>query len=591
MDTLSIDGENFFYKFHSGVHEVLKFRDHLNKINVFPVADGDTGTNLALTMNSIIEHSTINGSVTDVAQSIADAAITGARGNSGIIFAQFTQGISDALHGKKNIDLKEYAAAMKTAVQYAYDAINKPVEGTILTVMKDWAQFLHEFHHKARNFSDLIARSVEEARRSLKQTPEKLDVLKKAGVVDAGAEGFVRFLEGIENYIVHKKEIILKHFKHTDLEEEGPHEIESVITHRYCTEAILKGENLDTRKIREILAGFGESVIVAGNKERIRMHIHTNTPDIAVQSIAEFGVISDPKVDDMKKQNDTQFHRKYKIALLTDSSCDLPDEIMDKYQIHMVPLNIVYKENQFLDKLTMKHGEFYKILQEDQENYPTSSQPSVKTFENFYSELTSFYDHVIAVLLSGNLSGTFNTGQIAAKKFGDKITVLNSKTLATSLGLIVLQIAREIEKGTGVEKIIEKASFWIRKSDTLVGVRTLKYLVRSGRVSPLKGFIAKILNLKPIVCIDEEGSSVLLDKSLGFDGSIKKIVKKIEKKYPDPSNVEYVIAHVRAEYDAIDFAEKLKKVLKKDPLHIMDASPIVGAHAGIGSVCVSIQPK
>ena len=583
---LTLNGENFFYKFISGIEEVLKFRDHLNKINVFPVADGDTGTNLASTMNSIVENSHVNDSVTDVAKSIADAAITGARGNSGIIFAQFIQGISDSLEGKAVITLKEYAGAMKTAVQYAYKAMNKPVEGTILTVMKDWASSLHELQHKAKNFSELIAKSVVVARKSLKTTTKKLDVLKKAGVVDAGAEGFVRFLEGVEKYIVHKKRVILKSFG-IPKKEESSHLIETEIKFRYCTEAVIREENINMDALKAELSNLGDSVIVAGNPSRVRIHVHTDTPDKVFNILMKTGKVTDPKVDDMKKQNDAHFHRKYSIAVVTDTSCDLPEEILDLYQVHTVPFNITYGEHHLLDKITMKHADFYR-LHKDDSNYPKSSQPSIKAFESIYDFLTTYYDKIISIHISEKLSGTYNAAKQAAEKFSDKrIEVINSKTIATSLSLIVLKIVREIEKGTDFEKIIERADRYIENSNLYVAVRTLKYLVRSGRVSPLKGFIANLLNLKPIISVDEEGKTAQHDKTISFNASINKIVKMV-KKYNDRKPVEnFIIGHVFAENDAKLLAEKVKSVLNKDPLYIMNVSPIVGAHAGEGSVCVS----
>lgn len=583
---LTLNGENFFYKFISGIEEVLKFRDHLNNINVFPVADGDTGTNLASTMNSIVENSRVNDSVTYVAKSIADAAITGARGNSGIIFAQFIQGISDSLEGKAIITLKEYAGAMKTAVQYAYKAMNKPVEGTILTVMKDWASSLHELQHKAKNFSELIGKSVAEARKSLKTTTGKLDILKKAGVVDAGAEGFVRFLEGVEKYIVHKKKVVLKSLG-IPKTNESSHLVETEIKFRYCTEAIIKEQNINMDTLKTELSRFGDSVIAAGNPTRVRIHVHTDTPDRIFKLLMDTGTVTEPKVDDMKKQNDAHFHRKYSIAVVTDTSCDLPEEILDLYQVFTVPFNISYGEHHLLDKITLKHSDFYR-LHKDDKNYPKSSQPSIKAFENIYGFLTTYYDKIISIHISEKLSGTYNAAKQAAAKFKNKrIEVINSKTLATSLGLIVLKIVREIEKGTDFDEIIKHTDEYIKNSEIYVGIRTLKYLVRSGRVSPLKGFIANLLHLKPIISLDEEGKTAQHQKTLSFNASLNKIVKMV-KQYNDQNPVEnFIIGHVFAVEDAKRLAGKVRKVLNKEPLSIINVSPIIGAHAGEGAVCVS----
>ena len=184
MQIKYLDGDRLYYAFLIGGNAVIKDKNYLNKINFFPVPDSDTGTNMASTMESIV-----------------DAALSGARGNSGLIFAQFLYGIGERIKNVKRISPSLFGESVKEAVKYAYKAIVSPVEGTMLTVMKDWAEAVYQRRKEKKDFAELLSHSLQVAEKSLKETPKKLAVLARAGVVDAGAKGFVDFLEGITNFI------------------------------------------------------------------------------------------------------------------------------------------------------------------------------------------------------------------------------------------------------------------------------------------------------------------------------------------------------------------------------------------------------
>ncbi|HOY25683.1 MAG TPA: DAK2 domain-containing protein, partial [Mesotoga sp.] len=297
-----IDGPTLFNAFFSGARAVIKEQGYLNKINVFPVPDGDTGTNLASTMRSIIELTAVSQSVGKTSRSIADAALMGARGNSGAIFAQYIHGLSNAIGNKESLDSGSFAKAVQEAVPYAYDAMSTPVEGTMLTVMKDWAEALNSAGNSENSFLEMITRSNEVAKKSLEETPEKLDVLKKAGVVDAGARGFVAFVEGIKIFLSGKTmemedevipDIELRNHVHVD---------ETNIQFRYCTEAIIEGTGIDHASLKRDASSFGDSVVVVGSDKRTRVHIHTNEPADLFYRLGKYGSITQQKVDDMEMQ-------------------------------------------------------------------------------------------------------------------------------------------------------------------------------------------------------------------------------------------------------------------------------------------------
>lgn len=191
METTILDGEKLYHCFVSGAHEVIRNRRDLNDTNVFPVADGDTGNNLASTMNSIINQSRVTASAGHTMNSIADAALTGARGNSGIIMAQYINGISMGLKDQQEITIHTFADSVKNAVPHAYNAISVPVEGTIITVIREWADTVYRMKDQARDFNELLSVPLDIAGRVLKETTSMLKVLERSKVVDSGAKGFV----------------------------------------------------------------------------------------------------------------------------------------------------------------------------------------------------------------------------------------------------------------------------------------------------------------------------------------------------------------------------------------------------------------
>lgn len=585
-----LDGERLFYAFVYGGRRVLQKRKHLNDINVFPVPDGDTGTNLAATMQAIMEGVTVDSSVSSVSQGMAQAALLGSRGNSGIIFAQFVQGLSDAVEDKHVLSLKDFVAAVKHGVDYAYNALSRPVEGTILTMMKTWSLTLHKIHDKATDYKQLFHKSMSAVKTALRETPKKLQVLKDAGVVDAGAEGFVHFLEGALDYFRHGKKPIMDSEPSPQFSNEDIHfhRMSDSLPFRYCTEGLLTGQGIEEERLRSFAGCYGDSLIVAGSDTRKKIHIHTNAPWDLFFGLRKMGRITHPKVDDMQRQYDVQFNRHAEIALVTDSSCDIPSEILDEHQIHIVPIHISFGETEFLDKMTIIPDHFYRLLDEDIP-FPKTSQPSVKRFQNLYSFLLSHYRQIVSVHLSSALSGTWNSAKLAAERVDKKrIAVIDSKNLSTALGLMVHRIAERIKEGGSFEEIIRYAKSLPEHAKILVSVKTLKYMVKGGRISPLKGALAKLLNLKPIVSLDEQGAATRGGKAFSTKTNVKKIMGMVEAGHAKKPVQAYAIGHARAPREAQEWAERLEKIIGKQVSYIYDIAPVIGAHAGVGAVSVSI---
>lgn len=579
----------------AGAQRIFDNQTLLNKINVFPVADADTGSNLASTMRAIIDTTIPTDNLKQTADAIANAALVGARGNSGIIFAQFLYGFSNEIKVEHPINVDSFAAILVKSVKYAYEAISNPVEGTMITVMREWVEHIDRVKHKFDDFKNLISESVQSAKQSLKETPEKLAILKKSNVVDSGAKGFVVFLEGMIDFFNHGE--IKKILPARNILKVQSAEAESIsheeINFRFCTEAMLVGKKLDKKYLTKNIEHFGDSLVVAGSPYKLRIHIHTDEPAQLFEELHKHGEITYQKVDDMIMQNQIMTDRKASIAIVTDSTCDLPDELLEKYQIQMVPLSVHIGDSYYLDRVTLDSNKFYKMSEQLDKN-PTTAQPTFELFSNKYSYLSTHYDSIISVQLSSALSGTYSNSKKAAKTIGlqlkKEITVLDSKRLTASLGLIVLRLAKAIEQGKySHNELVNLTQDWIEKSEVFVSVNTLKYIVRSGRVNPLKGFIAKALNLKPIISVDKDGKSVLMEKSFTKKKNRANLLKHARKLALDKKIWAYAITHADNQEGAQWFTRELTKIFNKKPAFVRAASPVLGANTGPGIVAVSIM--
>jgi len=587
-----MDGRRLYYTFIAGARKVIEHQVELNKINVFPVNDGDTGTNLASTIRAVVDSIHPHRSYKITADRIAETTLVNARGNSGIIFAQFLYGMSTETGNFKTITINQFAESIKKSVRYIYDAVANPVEGTMLTVIKDWANYIYDNRDRIKDFNQLFISSFDVLNKSLIATKSKLAVLKRANVVDAGARGFVFFVEGIIDFIANRnvKELIQVKAE-SALFDKVEESIPEKVDFRFCTEALIKKSSTDIIALRSTLEKYGNSIVIAGSERMRRIHLHTNNPAELFSELRNTGTITFQKADDMIRQSDVVHNRKWKIALVTDSTCDLAQDLIDNYQINMLPININFGENHYLDKVTIRPEQFYTLLKENKD-YPKSSQVNEKSFTNLYSHLASHYDSIIAVHLSDKLSGTFNSSQKAAlaisKEFNKPISVINSRNLSGALGLIILRAAQAIELGFSHEQIVEMSEKWVKNTRIFVSVRDIKYLIRGGRLSAAKGLIARILNINPIVSIDESGKAIVFDKAFNQKVNMEKVMGHIRNLMEEKTVWNYIVLHANNNEAAQWYSEKMENLTDKKPVSVVNISPIIGANAGIGAASVAL---
>ncbi len=592
-----INGIRFKRFIMTSAKRIEQNKNHLNEINVFPVADGDTGTNLAVTMNNIVEEvqDFRQNSFDLTMQRIAKSALKGARGNSGAILAQFFQGLAEATRGMSRLTTVAFSQAVLKAAEQANMAIAEPCEGTIVTVMKDWANHINKLAHKTPDFVELFKNSLARAKKSLLETPEKLAILKQAGVVDAGAEGFVNLLEGIVDFIEFGRLRVMKQeSKGIQINSQRQSFFQSLekSKFRYCTECLLEGVDLDRNLIREKLTNMGDSQVVAGSEEQLRIHIHTDHPEAIFSELDSFGTIVETKIDDMWEQTEKVKRKTIleKIALVADSTCDLPQELIEKYGIKIVPIAVQVDEQSFLDRVNISTKEVVDFL-ENSAHRVSTSQPPYQYFEDIYQELGEDNEAIISIHLPGKLSGTFQAACTASKqnKYHDKIQVIDAKTSTVGLGMIVLQAARLIENGITLNELLEKLNYYIEHSKLFVSIPTLKYLIKSGRLDKIKGFLGSLMHLKPIISLNQEGEFEEAAKVVGLRRLWDKTLELACQFASGKKNPHFAIAHIEDIDLAKWYEQGIKKHFPEAEIFISEGSPALSVHIGRGGAAIAVM--
>lgn len=602
-DIVNLNGYILYNSFISGYENLLRHKKFINDINVFPVADGDTGNNMVSTFYSTIQVPSLSRSVSRTLNHIADRALSGARGNSGIIVAQYLNGLADACAERETMTTHEFGTALRKAAATTYRAVENPKEGTLITILNVWSEEMFRLGHAVRDFRDLFIQSIGPVRSALERTKLQLAALKTANVVDAGASGFVSFLEGVARMIVSgtvppKRRLIPLSIGGEDSlagEAGGAHETSADIPYRYCTEALLLRLETPPREcgpaaggsLREMLKGFGDSLIVSEGRDKIKIHIHTDEPSRVFFLLRGRGRIIEQKVDDMRLQYQAVHHPVSRTAILTDSIADIPGELIDRFQIHVIPQKILWGDDEYLDRLTITPATFYPYL-DGRSDYPGSSVPDPRRVDQVFAWLAAHYESVIAIPVGKALSGTWQVMEHSAEKLreaGYPVSVVDSRLNSAAQGLAVLSAAGDAANGLPYGEILARLAETLARSRILVSVATFKYMVRGGRISALKGFIAALTNLKPIITLDPSGKGVAFGAAFSQRGSLKKILKSVRKNRGAISR--YAVVHAGVPERAAAWAKDLSAVLGFGPEYIMEISPAVGLHAGLGSVAVA----
>lgn len=593
-----LDGDTLAIALTSGIHQVMGEQELLNHINVFPVADGDTGTNLCLTLSAALgvldaEEGKHLGTML---AAMADTLLDGARGNSGAIVAQFFQGMSDSAGEITRFTPYTFSKAVNLGSEYAHDALSKPREGTIITVIAAFANSIaHQVSEsKEDDFRVLLPAALIDLEEALANTPNQLDVLKKAGVVDAGAKGFAELVGGMCRYLCDGHAVPVPDTSLFDDMEPAIafSEADNESRFRFCTECLVSAEDIDRRKLREALAKLGDSLVLAGTKRKAKIHIHVDDPDAVFDLAREFGDLSAEKADDMHRQQHSMQATARGFAVITDSAADIPDDAMERLDIHMVPCRIQFGKHGYLDKVSITVDEFYAELATNSE-HPTTSQPAPGDFRRQFQFLASHFEDVLSLNLTSRVSGTYEGARLATERTGapGRIHVIDTLNASMGQGQLVVLAAECANRGIDIDTTIELVKRQIPKTRTFALLDDLRYAVRGGRVPAWVKTVADLLRIKPVIATKPDGKISLAGFLLGRRNRASRFAKFIARRVPEGETIEVGIGHAVCEEEARLLQQQIRaRIPAVDRIVVNGLGPGLGAHGGPGTLLVSISP-
>jgi len=586
--------EKFYFGIIAGAKEVMQNRAYLNEINVYPVPDGDTGSNLYAMMQNIINHTPINHNIDMTLETISESAIIGAKGNSGLLFAQYIDAFIEEILRNEMISSKAFLKACQMGMNAAYNAIEKPIEGTILTIMRVFYEALKPYETHDAFFDEPLEMAKHAIDKAVDDTTDQLMALKKASVVDSGAKGFLYFITGFI------RGITLSSVDTEVIQLKIPEAIEShhftneTLAFRYCFEVLLKKNEDSPESIGKYFEGDGDSVIVTQTKHYFRMHLHTNFPCRVFQKAMAFGYVEKQKVDDMLMQYTQAHHRKFKTAIVTDSVSDIPDQWLLEKEVSIIPLSILSDEGMFLDKRTLDNDFLFKHI-EQTGKLPTSSQPDRNIILNQLEQVLSHYDQVMVLTVSSALSGTYNSIKKVADDLLERtrkhVDVIDTKQNSAAQGLLVWYLAKLRDDKEPYDVMVEKIQDAITRTKIIVRIAQIDHMIWSGRLNIYAGRIAKLLRIKPLITLDAAGQGTIQKLCFNRRGAERAFLDHIQKTHKEKTILYYALTYVDDPKIAEAVALDIKQLIGFDPVYIVESSSVIALGAGKGAVAIGYMTK
>ena len=431
-----IDGKLLKEMVISGGNNLEKHKALIDKLNVFPVPDGDTGTNMSLTMASAMEE-VMNikvDSITEVGKAATKGSLMGARGNSGVILSQLLRGFSKSIEGKEKLSVEDFATALKGASDMAYKAVIKPIEGTILTVARETAEFGVKEAKNEKNMKAFLEALVQEANRSLNRTPELLISLKEANVVDSGGKGFVCILEGMyKAFIGEKIEAKTDDIEVEDrlFEEEDIHIYEGELEFGYCTEFMLHTDEISPENFKTEIEGYGDSLIVVGDDEIIKIHIHTNNPGAVMELAVKYGGLNKIKIENMRLQ-----HEK-RVEANKDSKAD--SKQMEQKEVGLIAVAM----GDGISKILKDFG--VDVVIEGGQTMNPSTQDFLEAIAKINAKEIYIFPNNSNIIMAAN-----QAADISEKS----VSVILSKSIPQGFAAL-MQLNRELDRATNLQAMSE----------------------------------------------------------------------------------------------------------------------------------------
>lgn len=589
-----LDGRRFRKLILAGVRCVSRERAELDRINVFPVPDGDTGTNLTLTLRSIADavRPLKSRSLAEVAGVAAEASVLGARGNSGMLFSYLLLGFAQGIGKKLRAGPSEVAEAFSVAASRLHEALENPVEGTIVSVVRDMAEA--GVNGGKAHEGDLVPWLQDvhgAAEDSLRRTRELLPALKEAGVVDAGAKGVVVFFKGVLQLIEGRVET--RALEESDAESHPPSLYfareagAGADEGRYCTQVAIRGDLPETPIIRLALTGFGTSTIIIRSGSVAKIHIHSDDPREVLATLARFGSVESERIEDTLLAGTANHHT----AVLTDSASDLPREWVERHGVHVIPMQVLIGDSVYRDGVDLQPDELLALMEGAAATQPTTSQPTPAAFQE---AARGAMDHgakeLLGIFVSSALSGTCATGERVLRNLDDvPVEVIDSRSGSLGVGLLVIRAIELLEQGFDLPTLAAELRRVRDQSNVFFTVDTMEHLVRSGRIGRTKALLGGMLDVKPILSLTPDGRVVPIGHARGREAVGEAVLKLLDERLEGARQIRFGVAHFGSEEVAHRIAELLQTRYAPREVLVGPASASLGVHTGPGTWALAYQ--
>ena len=535
MEITNIKAEQISKMFLAGAMNLDSKKEWINELNVFPVPDGDTGTNMSMTIMSAAKevNSLENPTMADVAKAISSGSLRGARGNSGVILSQLFRGFCKVIKEYDDLDVNITCEAFQKAVETAYKAVMKPKEGTILTVAKGMADKALELADETDDFVYFLDEIIKHGDYVLSQTPEMLPVLKQAGVVDSGGQGLMQVLKGINDALLGREvDYSIEDIPSASGIVKISAETEKEIKFGYCTEFIIvlnrPLSNQEENEYKSYLESIGDSIVVVADDEIVKTHVHTNDPGLAIQKALTHGSLSKIKIDNMREEHQEKLIKDaQKIAAAEKEETIVPKG--PKKDMGFISVSIGEGVNEIFKGLGVDY-----IIEGGQPMNP-STDDMLKAIDNVNA------DHIF--ILPNNKNIVMAANQAASLVEDKDIIVIPTKTIPqgiTALVNFIPDYSAEENKDTMMAEIenVKTGQVTYAVRDTEIDGKTIKQDDYMGIGDKSILAVGKDLKETTLSMVDEmvDEDSAIVSIYFGSDATednASEIASAIEEKYPD----------------------------------------------------------
>lgn len=551
----------------------------INKINVFPVPDQDTGNNLAATLKGIKEQIEDKdfSSIEELTNSVLEGALTGAQGNAGIIYTGFLAGFFPALGNKETVDAKTIGHAFEKGFERAKDSIQNPRQGTILDVVEAFALSFKEESEEEEDIVKVFYKALEKANEALEDTPNKMELLKKAGVVDAGGLGFLMILETYLDILKEQEDISSPKTFAFETQEVGPKRFIQILSNRYEVVALLKNVDDNEKTIKNKLDYLGNCLDIIQIKNKTKIHIHTDSPYEVRDIIKEIGDIENLKIQDMAREViGEKSIEDVSIGIIIDERAGLTSKIIDHYDIEVIPFKISWPEGEGLAGNTVcekiKEAKEQGLIQK-----PKIESITPEFFFEAYKKQLENFEKVLCIVSSSKYSNNYKSALRAKTMLNqidqDKVFVIDSKNISAGQSLLILEAIELIKEHRNIKEIQARLEKVIPKINTCFVLEEERWY---------NSWFKKKLDYKHILAQIKDGKIVKIGpaRSMNFAEILFKRINHVTaKELKKGGRIRAVIAHGGEENQAEQLKGYLKKYKRADISFVTITDPVTSINA------------